>query len=304
MVTFAAVCRNATHVGYAVLALLIACAEPAAAVNTVSTSKASFANNPEISSAGLRKTASGWFLTFDATFANDCFAEKGLTAAFVDRGVPGRPARRFVLAKQNPAPEGCPEIYMPVTEKIAADLGSVTGINEVTLLDYFQPDKSANGIFHVRTFAVDASAEGSDLESERKRVSLEPLFPNAALGEIRNLKVAGNFSDDRRSYVYSVDFEYSYAGPCQAETATEIEVIEGRVGVTENEKAPVVDWLFVVTRDSEPCSASTTTETATRFGFSREIRIDYPRILAVVNPMPDSEEALPTFDIWPPAPGK
>lgn len=270
----------------AVSLLLLGAPTRCSAVDGLTLQEFSFANDPVLRGAELRRGPERWILQFEARFANGCLADAGINVAYADLADPRARSggTRAVWVRQRVNPEGCPDIFQPVVRRYAAELAPWKGAHNFVVLNY-APEDAARDAEELQLFRVDLEGreESGTPDRERLRVDAVPLHAGDGYPVISRLEVEG--ARATLGYRYTVRFTALFATSCRAERGATAALIESRLGVSERTGGPVLDWLLVVNPIASDCPASDGPPVSRAFEFAREVRADHDRRLVLLNPV-------------------
>lgn len=269
-------------------------------------SERSLTNEPALSQARFVAARDRWRLLLDARFGNDCLADAGAAAGYVDLPPPsGGPARsRLLLVRQTPSPEGCPDIYQPVTRKLAVAMPPGDAIAHLLVMDLEQPEGEAGSELRLGIFAVADAGDSGEPSGAAATVPAAPLYGGSELPVLSDV-VVSHGQAGRGERRYEVTFLARFPDRCHARRGLAAEIVESRTGVSDASGAAVVEWLFVAPGEGEPCTGAAGPPVTVRYAIVRERRGDYARTLVVVNPTTAAPAGrMPPFfvaELWPAA---
>lgn len=93
------------------------------------------ASGPLVLGVAFEKAHRGIRIVMTTRFNNTCLAEAGAGVRYADLVGQGMPKTRILLMEQRVAPEGCPDIFQPVSRDLAVDLDEGDAIERIAFLD-------------------------------------------------------------------------------------------------------------------------------------------------------------------------
>jgi len=193
-------------------------------------------------------------------FTNDCLAQAGFESIYRDLSPLQLTGTRLVLLRARRAPQGCPDIFAPVTRPLALQLEHAEEVRQILLLQEVAGRHPAVVIPSEQP----ATVAGGE--------------PVQAAGALRPLVKAEITS--------GLDFRFQVNLPpgCSPGDVA-LEIIEGRgVTATRQSVTPVPLWLLVLT-DGVACQSDARTDRATELAASVRSLILRDRRLYLVNPL-------------------
>ncbi len=199
----------------------------------------SFSNDPTIEGGQLATTRDEWTLVVSARFANDCLADTGVVPEYVDLSPAGSaepPSTRVVWVRQSINPGGCPDIYMPVTRRIAVPMGPAPTVRLVIVLNVSAAFSAGLPGLQAHVFAVggDLPADGEvDYRVRAVELNLADWFPTIQDVSFRTRPGAAGYS-----------LEFDVVAPSRRHLdSTPVAWIRQKVDPSES--GVTDDWLFV-----------------------------------------------------------
>jgi hypothetical protein len=238
---------------------VIATCEASEAVRVPIAQVQSLANSPLPMSVRVVKAQMGVRLLFDAQFTNSCLADAGVSVKFADLLTPTVPRTRILLLQQHHPPEGCPDIYQPVTRAIAVGIEEGAQVEQVALLD-------------------------GSMTPEPRLISLEPngqVETSAAVTDMEPLFAAQILPDLAQSGALTFDVEVPVScGP----NDLLIEVREGRTAMEGHPVTPIPLWLLVGFAKLD-CGREAAASRSFAFEIPTGDLVLNGRVLILVNPL-------------------
>jgi hypothetical protein len=248
----------------------------------------SFTNGPEILSPQLRRGRTDLWLRFDARFANDCLADAGVEATWLDR--PEARARLLWLVPRTP-PEGCPELFRPVTRPLWIRLTGSPAPPRLILLDAGYRAEGLGALQAAELRAEAAEAIGGEPPAEQV-VRASDLRESAYVPTLAAWQAEPEGAARGSLRALRITFEALIPRSCaDRELATTIR--ESRTGVSDAENAPVLDWLIATLPDARDCRGEPIERR--RIFLRREVAAGYRRRAILLNPVaprPAEEDAV------------
>jgi hypothetical protein len=193
-------------------------------------------------------------------FANDCLAQTGFNPIYRDLAPLQLTGARLVLLEAKRAPQGCPDIFAPVTRPLALRLPRAEEVRQIVLFDEVAG----------RHPAVVLPSESTSTE-----VGGETVQPAGALQPLAGAAIKSG-----------LDFGFRIALPpgCSPQDVA-IEIIEGR-GVTAAQRAvtQVPLWVMVLT-DGPGCQSDRRADSTTELVASLRSLVLRNRQLYLANPL-------------------
>jgi hypothetical protein len=201
-------------------------------------------------------------IVLDATvrFTNECVAQAGFEPIYRDLASVRLTGTRLLLLRARRAPQGCPDIYAPVTRPFVLRIPNAEGVRQVVLLDEVvgrQPTV-------ITPSETNASAVGG-----------VPVVPAGALPLLTKADITS---------ALDLRFQITLPPGCSPRDVA-IEMVEGR-GITASGEAvtPVPLWVLVLT-DRAVCQANTAAGSVTELAASLRSLVLRGRQLRLVNPL-------------------
>jgi hypothetical protein len=273
--------------------LMLVCPPPSA--GAVIVHEQSFTNGPEIQSPALRRGREDLWLGFDARFANDCLADVGVEGSWLDRA----DARaRLVWLVPRTAPEGCPELFRPVTRRLWVRLPLAPSLARVILLDAgYRPD--GLGTLQAAELPVSAAVQGGEEPAPQEVVRAADLQTSAYVPTLSGWKIEteGPARGSLRSF--RISFEALIPGGC-ADRDLAVTIRESRTGVSDAEQVPVLDWLLATLPEARDCRGEPVERR--RISLRREVAASYGRRVVLMNPLspqaPQEGDVFTILDVF------
>lgn len=193
-------------------------------------------------------------------FANDCLAQTGFDPIYRDLAPLQLTGTRLVLLRARRAPQGCPDMFAPVTRPLALRMVRAEEVRQIVLLD------EVAGRHPAVVIPSEPAAAAAGGEPVQSAGALRPL----AKAEITS----------------GLDFRFQVALPpgCSPRDVA-IEIIEGRgVSAARESVTPVPLWVTVLT-DGVACQSDAPADRATEVAASLRSLILRNRRLHLVNPL-------------------
>jgi hypothetical protein len=206
-------------------------------------------------------------------FTNDCIAQTGFDAIYRDLAPLPLTGTRLVLLRARRAPQGCPDIFAPVTRAFALRMARAEEVRQVVLLDEVASRHPAV----ITPSGTDPAAGG---ETVQPAGALRPLA--------------------RAELTPQLDLRFQMALPagCSARDVA-IEIVEGRgVTIARQSVTPVPLWVMVLT-DGAACQADGRADRATELVTSLRSLVLRDRRLYMVNPLLPPGAAEPQLFVPP-----
>jgi hypothetical protein len=193
-------------------------------------------------------------------FANDCLAQTGFDSSYRDLSPLQLTGTRLVLLRGRRSPQGCPDIFAPVTRPLALHLAHAEEVRQILLL------QEVAGRHPAVVVPSEPPATGARGEPVQAAGALRPLVKAEITSEL--------------------DFRFQVNLPpgCSPRDVA-LEIIEGR-GVTAARQSvtPVPLWVLVLT-DGVACQSDARADAATDLAASLRSLILRDRRLYLVNPL-------------------
>ena len=176
-------------------------------------------------------------------FTNDCLAQAGFDPLYRDLAPVRSTGTRLLLLRARAAPQGCPDIFAPVTRPLALRMARAEEVRQIVLLD----DMAG------RLPAVVIPAEPPTRETRG-----DPVQPAGALWPLAKAEIASG--PDLR-------FQVALPPGCSPQDVA-IAILEGR-GVTAARQSatPAPLWVMVLT-DGAACQSDVGSDRPTEFEAS------------------------------------
>jgi len=211
----------------------------------------SFANDPVVEWARLVKDSGEWLLLIRVQFMNACLADTGLIPQIFDlpRVGGGKPITRIVLLRQRINPDGCPDIFMPVTRRLDIVMRPSANIRYVILIDARASateakDGKALASLGARLFDVTLAGDASDAGAGEQRIRAIDLTKTMTYPILENL----DLRQDAKSGAYT--FEFDVIAPKGA--AGRPPKVHIRESPIRSEKDDVQDWIIISFSGASP----------------------------------------------------
>jgi hypothetical protein len=193
-------------------------------------------------------------------FANDCLAQTGFDPIYRDLAPLQLTGTRLVLLRARRAPQGCPDMFAPVTRPLALRMGRAEEVRQIVLLD------EVAGRHPAVIIPSDLAATAADGELVQPAGALRPLAKAEITSE------------------HDLRFQVALPPGCSPRDIA-IEIIEGRgVTVARQSVTPVPLWVMVLT-DGVACQSDAPADRATELAVSLQSLILRNRRLHLVNPL-------------------
>jgi hypothetical protein len=193
-------------------------------------------------------------------FTNDCLAQAGFESIYRDLSPLQLTGTRLVLLRARRAPQGCPDIFAPVTRPLALQLEHAEEVRQILLLQEVAGRHPAVVIPSEQPATV---AGGEPVQAAR---ALRPLV--------------------KAEITSGLDFRFQVNLPpgCSPGDVA-LEIIDGRgVTATRQSVTPVPLWLLVLT-DGVACQSDARADRATELAASVRSLILRDRRPYLVNPL-------------------
>lgn len=193
-------------------------------------------------------------------FTNDCLAQTGFDPIYRDLSPLQLTGTRLVLMPARRAPQGCPDIFAPVTRPLALQMAHAEGVRQILLL------QEVAGRHPAVVIPSEAPATAASGEPVQAAGALRPLV--------------------KAEITAGLEFRFQVELPpgCSPRDVA-LEIIEGR-GVTADRQSvtPVPLWVLVLT-DGVACQSDARADRATELSASLRSLILRDRRLYLVNPL-------------------
>jgi hypothetical protein len=224
-------------------------------------------------------------------FANDCLADTGVLPEYFDLPLQSSDAKRslrVLLLRQRVNPDGCPDIFMPVTRYVTVVTSPSSTVRTLALLNASREFATGDRGLGVRTIEVTkerTSAGGKGGPRIRARdltqVNYFPTLDNLSLSTTR---------EGRRTYRYTLEFDAVAPSPCHLMKDVTVLLRERPQGGPGQDNGKMHDWLFVYCTGAGGCAETGAQEVRKRYRISSEVPVDYERLLVVVNRLRNGKE--------------
>lgn len=201
-------------------------------------------------------------------FSNDCLAQTGFDPIYRDLSPLQLTGTRIVLLRARRAPQGCPDLFAPVTRPLALRITRAEEVRQIVLLDEVAG----------RHPAVVIPSDSAAIE-----VGADLMQPAGALRPLASARIKSGLD---------LGFKISLPPGCSPNDVA-IEVIEGR-GVTAARQSvtSVPLWVMILT-DGIACQSDAPADSATELVTSLQSLILRNRQAHLVNPLLPPSAAAP-----------
>jgi hypothetical protein len=201
------------------------------------TSVASLTNVPQLQAVKVVTTPAGPGLAVTAEFMNDCLAVAGLRLEYFDLASPSLPTIRVLLLRQQPTPQGCPDIFAPVTSRVVGAFRDELPVEQIAFLDHRSGSEPL--------LLVPAEVVGNEAAAD---LSIEELYEKVFFPTLTAEFVSGASGPALR-------LAAMLPVGCNINDVT-ADVVEGRSTLEGREVSPIPLWIIVKVSSGAHCTTN------------------------------------------------
>lgn len=215
----------------------------AKAAETMDVTSYSFTNSPLLIAPKACRANDRLHVVAQARFVNDCYADAGIDASYIDLGDSVSGIHRVLILQQRVDPEGCPDIFMPEVRPVMVVARAAEFVQNVYVLDHVARQEA--GDLMPPPVPLPVSSSSGDCENEALVVRASPLA--GFTGRVPSLASARILSvTEERMVWYAVELVASVPKGRPLGESLAGWRFETRIGVSESESVPVTDWLLIL----------------------------------------------------------
>ena len=247
----------------------------------------SFTNSPQLISPLATKSKNHIRLLAKAKFMNDCYAEAGVQASFIDLAnrESNRVTQRIILLHQKVPAEGCPDMYSPAYLSIEILSKADERLDSIILLDHSGREGDSAPLPPPTSIPISDSSESNIKHEKFHSIIAQPLggesprIPTLSSVQIKSISRVPHLK-------YTVEITMSSSVHLKKPTQLSVWRYETRIGSGEPKEPPVIDWLVIQFAPCSQDSGKTKMETKeTNFQITLEGARGFSRLMGLVNPI-------------------